>query len=65
MLHLCEYSVSARSALTNVERHDAVGRVGQRGFELQSRFLQAEDVREDVLVQASDQVKLGGIEEET
>lgn len=50
--------------LTNIKRYDAVGRVGRRGFELQSRFLQAQDVREDVLVQASDQVKLGGIEEE-
>lgn len=52
------------SVLTNIKRYDAVGRVGRRGFELQSRFLQAQDVREDVLVQASDQVKLGGIEEE-
>lgn len=52
------------SVLTNIKRYDAVGRVGQRGLELQSRFLQAQDVREDVLVQASDQVKLGGIEEE-
>lgn len=50
--------------LTNIKRYDAVGRVGRRGFELQSGFLQAQDVREDVLVQASDQVKLGGIEEE-
>lgn len=54
----------AFSALTNIKRHDAVGRVGRRGFELQSRFLQAQDVREDVLVQARDQVKLGGVEEE-
>lgn len=51
--------------LTDVERNDAVGRVGQRGLELQSRFLQAQDVGEDVLVQAGDQVQLAGTEEET
>lgn len=55
----------SRSVLTDVKRNDAVGRVGQRGFELQSGFLQAQDVGEDVLVQAGDQVKLAGIEEET
>lgn len=51
--------------LTDVQRNHAVGRVGQRGFELQGRLLQAQDVAEDVLVEASDQVKLAGIEEET
>lgn len=49
--------------LTDVERNHAVGRVGQRGFELKSRFLQPQDVGEDVLVEASDQVKLAGLEE--
>lgn len=51
--------------LTEVERNDAVGRVSQRGLELQSRLLQAQDVGEDVLVQTGDQLKLAGLEEET
>lgn len=55
----------SETVLTDVKRNDAVGRVGQRGFELQRGFLQAQDVGEDVLVEASDQVKLAGIEEET
>lgn len=52
------------SALTHIERQNAVGRVSLCGPELQSRFLQAEDVREDVLVQASDELQLGRAQSE-
>ena len=44
--------------LTDVERQHAVGRVGQRGLELQGRLLQPQDVGEDVLMEARDELQL-------
>ena len=49
---------SGLSGLTDVERQHAVRRVGQRGLELQGGLLQAQDVGEDVLVEARDQLQL-------
>lgn len=50
--------------LTDVERQHAVGGVGLGGLELERRFLQTQDVGEDVLVQACDQLQLRGRQRE-
>lgn len=44
--------------LTRVERQHTVGRVGQRGLELQRGLLQPQDVGEDVLVEARGELQL-------
>lgn len=44
--------------LTDVERKHTVGSVSLGGLELERRFLQTQDVGEDVLVQACDQLQL-------
>ena len=57
----CETQASERDALcrlTDVERQHAVGGVGLRGLELQRWLLQPQDVGENVLVQARDQLQL-------